>query len=346
MAKRKATPAARRGLNLAPSDALDARLVRAYAPMNAAALAAASLWIPRVFSGGANRAKAEQEIQAAADEAMPDSRIEQASRKAAEEQDGLSQRLFFPALGATIGATILGNDGPAGGARQIVSVASIERPSLSRRRKPLLVARLNMQPEILMDQFVSKNVEFISTLRSGIAEGVGDAIVRAKLLPGETQEDLVQRLLKQWRKDGVPSKIPIRRTTKNGDPVLLSAEKHARFIARDQMATLNGELAKARQTAAGVSEFKWQTQKDSKVREEHRELQGRVFKWSEGAPGGIYPGQPINCRCWPQAVVSDAEVIATGNFIDVDRAQNAGRGFTTRGNPGISQRNPGPGAAL
>ena len=80
------------------------------------------------------------------------------------------------------------------------------------------------------------------------------------------------------------------------------SKRTARTIARDQTASLNGQLDRARQTANGVTKFRWQTVGDERVREEHEELDGQVFTWESGAPGGIFPGQPINCRCTAEPV--------------------------------------------
>jgi SPP1 gp7 family putative phage head morphogenesis protein len=74
------------------------------------------------------------------------------------------------------------------------------------------------------------------------------------------------------------------------------ARSRARLIARDQVATLNGQIAQERQKSLGVTEYRWTTSLDERVRPEHAERHNRVFKWSEPPRDG-HPGRPINCRC-------------------------------------------------
>lgn len=80
----------------------------------------------------------------------------------------------------------------------------------------------------------------------------------------------------------------------------------AKLIARDQLATVNAQITKQRQTRAGVRRYRWSTSLDERVRPEHAELEGRVFEWDSPPPDG-HPGEPINCRCVAIPVFDDAE---------------------------------------
>jgi len=84
----------------------------------------------------------------------------------------------------------------------------------------------------------------------------------------------------------------------------------AQFIARDQTAKLNAELAQAQQTDAGVTEYVWSSSGDSRVRDCHVDFDGKHFKWAEPpdnwyntkSKGRVYvgkahPGQAPICRC-------------------------------------------------
>lgn len=75
------------------------------------------------------------------------------------------------------------------------------------------------------------------------------------------------------------------------------AKRRADLIARDQLGSLNGEITKARQTAAGFPRFTWSDSGDSRVRPLHVEINGNVYEWSTGHPTEGIPGQPILCRC-------------------------------------------------
>jgi len=83
------------------------------------------------------------------------------------------------------------------------------------------------------------------------------------------------------------------------------------LIARDQVAKLNGRITQSMNLKAGVTEFIWRTVGDQRVRERHRELNGKKFSWIDGAPNsGFYhtnsfPGQAGQCRCVAQPVAPD-----------------------------------------
>ena len=77
----------------------------------------------------------------------------------------------------------------------------------------------------------------------------------------------------------------------------------ARFLARDQMAKLNSEIAQKQQTSAGVKEYIWSSSGDGRVRDRHKELNGKKFKWSEPpivdkkTGRRAHPGEDYQCRC-------------------------------------------------
>lgn len=83
------------------------------------------------------------------------------------------------------------------------------------------------------------------------------------------------------------------------------SDRRARLLARDQSSKLNSDLNRIRQEQAGVTEYIWSTSRDERVRERHKRLEGKVYKWGQptGAEQGLPPGQPINCRCVARGVV-------------------------------------------
>lgn len=78
-------------------------------------------------------------------------------------------------------------------------------------------------------------------------------------------------------------------------------------IARDQVGKLNGELNRDRMLAAGVERGIWRTAKDSRVREAHRRLEGKIFDIKKGHPREGIPGWSINCRCYWEPVFLDPD---------------------------------------
>lgn len=336
----RAKPATQRGLNMEPSATVEGRLVRVYARIDRAALAVLRERLPGVLATGDPHALTEllAAVQVAVDTALPDDEIAAAARRAAKDQDNIARRAFFPALAAATGLAILGSDGKPGRTPRAGG-----RPP--RRGAVRLVPRLNFAPTILANGFVDANTRLISTVRQGVSEGVRDAVVRSlQFSPGGIPDpnELTRRLLLEWEQKGVPTKIPIRRLKQNGEPVLLSAKKHARLIARDQILSLNGQLAKTRQVAAGVTSFQWVRTTADDPREDHLDLVGQIFTWAEGADG-IIPGQEIMCQCTARAVIDRDQVLANGDFVNLDSPEARGTVFTERD---IVAVNPGPGALL
>jgi SPP1 gp7 family putative phage head morphogenesis protein len=174
-----------------------------------------------------------------------------------------------------------------------------------------------MGPQLAMDQFADNNVQLVAKFRENITFAMREQLATAAAeaqLSGETPAAALERVKKKWRQEGAPSAIPSRR--RGGMRLTVSANNHAALVARDQISTLNSSITKSRQTAAGIEDFSWQTQKDNRVRDEHRELQGTEHSWQSGA-NGVFPGEPINCRCWAQAVVDPSKVRESDGFVRV-----------------------------
>lgn len=87
--------------------------------------------------------------------------------------------------------------------------------------------------------------------------------------------------------------------------------KKARMLARDQISTLNAQISKLQQQDAGCTKYRWSTSKDSRVRECHKDLDGKIFSWDDPPEmwyetkkaGRVYtgrrchPGEDFVCRC-------------------------------------------------
>ena len=82
------------------------------------------------------------------------------------------------------------------------------------------------------------------------------------------------------------------------------AKNRADLIARDQVASFNGQLSKLRQTNLGVGRYVWRSSLDERVRPEHREREGKIFSWDD-PPFDGHPGEPINCRCYAEPIIED-----------------------------------------
>jgi SPP1 gp7 family putative phage head morphogenesis protein len=79
-----------------------------------------------------------------------------------------------------------------------------------------------------------------------------------------------------------------------------NADARARLIARDQISKYNGQLNKTRQTALGITKYKWITAGDERVRDSHAKLHGKIFSWDNPPTINgrqLNPGDDYQCRC-------------------------------------------------
>lgn len=81
------------------------------------------------------------------------------------------------------------------------------------------------------------------------------------------------------------------------------SKSKAKFLAIDQTAKLNAKISQFQQQDAGCEEYVWSASGDARVRERHRELDGKVFRWDkppvvdEKTGRRAHPGEDYHCRC-------------------------------------------------
>lgn len=80
-------------------------------------------------------------------------------------------------------------------------------------------------------------------------------------------------------------------------------KSRAELIARDQVLRLNSQLAQSRQIQAGVTGYIWTTSRDTRVRQAHKDLDGRRCSWmiapvvDPKTGRQAHPGGDFQCRC-------------------------------------------------
>jgi SPP1 gp7 family putative phage head morphogenesis protein len=82
----------------------------------------------------------------------------------------------------------------------------------------------------------------------------------------------------------------------------------AKFLARQETSLLMTKLKQVRYQDSGVDYYKWVCIHDSKVRQMHKRLDGKVFRWD--TPPIVNekgerknPGQDFGCRCFARPIV-------------------------------------------
>jgi len=69
------------------------------------------------------------------------------------------------------------------------------------------------------------------------------------------------------------------------------------LIARDQTAKMASAFNEARTASVGITQYNWQTAGDERVRDTHRDNDGKLFAFAEPPSETGNPGHDINCRC-------------------------------------------------
>lgn len=112
-----------------------------------------------------------------------------------------------------------------------------------------------------------------------------------KSLPSETF-DRIERIVLSGINDGRRWEDMADEIEKRFDV----SRSRAALIARDQVGKFYGAVNKARQGELGITQYRWRTSLDERVRPEHAAREGELFSWADPPEDGA-PGQPINCRC-------------------------------------------------
>jgi SPP1 gp7 family putative phage head morphogenesis protein len=72
------------------------------------------------------------------------------------------------------------------------------------------------------------------------------------------------------------------------------SKRRAQLIARNAPLQYSGALTKHHQISAGITQYRWQTSHDERVRQSHKNREGKVYSWDDPGP---HPRSEVNCRC-------------------------------------------------
>ena len=100
----------------------------------------------------------------------------------------------------------------------------------------------------------------------------------------------------------------------------------AKFIARQETSLFVAKYRQVRYEDAGVNQYQWSTSNDERVREDHKDLNGRIFSWDQppitdkrtGARNN--PGEDFGCRCVALPVVKVAGVTSDRPKVKYEKA--------------------------
>ncbi len=172
--------------------------------------------------------------------------------------------------------------------RKLESLAHLNRKLTVKEWKKAIKATLGI--DIREDYYLGDF--YVEQLKKWIEENVG--------LISSIPEDTLEKM-KDIVYDGFANGKTTTRMVKEIQRAYGISRHRAELIARDQTAKLNGQIQKAQQQDAGITEYIWSDCGDERVRRSHRELNGKKFSWDdppENSDGRkCHPGQDFQCRC-------------------------------------------------
>ena len=178
---------------------------------------------------------------------------------------------------------------------RIERIAKNTKRTTSREWKKDVKATLGID---LLDDYYEG--EFYEEL---LKKWIEDNVALIKTIPQDTLGEMREVILDGYRNGKLTKDI-----AKEIQHIYGVEKRHAQFIARDQTAKLNAQISRKQQEDAGVKEYVWSTSGDSRVRDSHRALNNKRFRWDDPPVVDIktgrrcHPGQDYQCRCVALAV--------------------------------------------
>jgi len=150
---------------------------------------------------------------------------------------------------------------------------------------------IDMEQVLASNPALDEQIRLQALRNAGIIKGLGD----------DTQKRVAETITRNLQRGG--SKTSLREELSKAFGF---EESRAKLIARNEVGNINSQLNAFRQQEIGVKEYEWRTSQDEHVRDLHRGLHGKTFRWDKPGPaeGGAHPGEAINCRCVGRPVIS------------------------------------------
>lgn len=181
-------------------------------------------------------------------------------------------------------------------------------PSLTAARELRLVAEQSIRQANYQVQHigvVGAPFTLDASQRAVMNDAIRENAALIKSIPRVLQEQVESVIA-----DGIARGLRVEEVADSIERRFQVSRSRARFIARDQVAKLNGALVEARNRALGITRYRWITSRDERVRPWHRRLDGTIQEWAE--PPVVdkngrrcNPGEDFNCRCVSAPLVED-----------------------------------------
>lgn len=170
---------------------------------------------------------------------------------------------------------------------------------LSREKKTEIAENYTNNMKLYVKKWTSgRIVELRQKVQQYVIEGYREEKISALLL-----DEYEEELKKAIRKPKVPQSLTEFEVKKMLKLEKERIKKKAKFLAQNETSIMLAEYKKQIYTEMGFTEFRWNTILDTKERELHHELNGKIFRFDDppiidertGQRG--LPGETYNCRC-------------------------------------------------
>lgn len=172
--------------------------------------------------------------------------------------------------------------------RKLESLAHLNRKLTVKEWKKAIRATLGI--DIREDYYLGDF--YVEQLQKWIDENVG--------LISSIPEDTLEKM-RDIVYDGFTHGKTTTRMIKDIQRTYNISRRRAELIARDQTAKLNGQIQKAQQQDAGITEYIWSDCGAENVRRSHKQLNGKKFSWDDAPTNSdgrkCHPGEDYQCRC-------------------------------------------------
>ena len=181
--------------------------------------------------------------------------------------------------------------------RKVRNIANMTKSRSIREWKRLCKKTLGI--DLMSDYY--KGDFYEAAIRLWIDENV----LKIKSIPNDTLGAMHEIILEGFRNGRT-----IKDISKEIQNEYNVTKRKAQMLARDQLGTLNAQLTRMQQQDAGCKKYRWSDSRDSRVRDCHKDLNGKLFSWDdppemwyETKRGRVYtgrkchPGEDFLCRC-------------------------------------------------
>lgn len=138
-----------------------------------------------------------------------------------------------------------------------------------------------------INAYLSETTSWVKKLRDDSLEQYSTNVLRAMSL-GQGIDDIMKQF----------------------DGMVETRKGHARMVARTQVSTFNSLMNKTRAQNLGIEEAVWLSGGDARVRESHRERDGKRFRLDKGLYSSkdkkwLLPGTDYQCRCTYRMIIPE-----------------------------------------